>query len=229
MPINKNTSTYKNNKTTKPNTSSTTKFHKTESSNQKYETAYKSNLIETNEDSDDVQNKTMRKAGRTVLVKTISGNSIDSSVFDSLVGIISHSETKTSNSYFLTFDNTTNSLNAYNKLKLDSSDYKVKFSYYRVFFTINGLTDSTEYNQVKHDISTFVTDKTNSTVLYCKLYRKDNKYIGCGDFTIDTIDGMNILLSKDVGIKEFTIGDLSGVFYRYNSKKEKSDQILNAV
>lgn len=218
MSINKNTSTNK-----------TTKFYKTESSNQKYETVYKTNFMGKNDDFDDVPNKSIRKAGRTVLVKTISGNSIDSSVFNSLTGIISHSETKTSNSYFLTFDNTINSQNAYNKLKSDSSDYRVKFSYYRVFFTINGLTDSSEYNQVKQDISTFVTDKTNSTVLYCKLYRKDNKYIGCGDFTIDTIDGMNILLSKDVGIKEFTIGDLSGVFYRYNSKKEKSDQVLNAV
>ena len=43
--------------------------------------------------------------------------------------------------------------------------------------------------------------------------------MGCGDFTIDTIDGMNSIISKD-----FTIGDYNGTFYRYNSKKNKLEQ-----
>ena len=73
-------------------------------------------------------------------------------------------------------------------------------------------------------MTTFVTDKTKSSVLYCKFYRKENKYLGCGDFTIDTIDGMNTLLSKDGGIKDYTIGQLSGTFYRYNGKKDKSQE-----
>jgi len=173
---------------------------------------------------DDAQQKSMRKAGRTILLKTVSVKSIDSTVFDALTGLISHSETKSSGSYFLTFDNVDNSLNAFNKLKADSTDYKVKFSYYRVFFTINGLTDSSDYNQVKQDMVTFVSDKTKTSVLYCKFYRKENKFLGCGDFTIDTIDGMNTLLSKDGGIKDYTIGQLSGTFYRYNGKKDKSQE-----
>jgi len=168
--------------------------------------------------------KSVRKAGRTLLVKSVSGSSIDSSVFTSLTGLVSSSETKSSSSYFLTFDNVTNSVNAFRKLRTDSADYKVKFSYYRVFFTVNGLTDSSDYNQVKQDIVTYVGDKTKSSVLYCKLYRKDEKYLGCGDFTIDTIDGMNTLLAKDGGLKEFTVGQLTGTFYRYNGKKDKSEQ-----
>ena len=38
-----------------------------------------------------------------------------------------------------------------------------------------------------------------------KLYKKDNKYMGCGDFTIDTLEGMNKLVSKESTIKDFTI------------------------
>ena len=242
MPNTKNTDTTKTTKTTKATkTSSTEKVAKSEvktstSKTSKTVETKKSepvvatvNVTETAQSQDgDKQKKSVRKAGRTILVKTISGNSIDSSVFDSLTGLVSQSETKSSSSYFLTFDNVTNSVNAFRKLRTDSTDYKVKFSYYRVFFTVNGLTDSSDYNQVKQDIVTWVGDKTKSSVLYCKLYRKDNKYLGCGDFTIDTIDGMNTLLAKEGGLKEFTVGQLSGTFYRYNGKKDKSDQAETA-
>jgi len=245
MPNTKNTDTTKATKTTKTTkTTSTEKVAKTEAKTTTTKTAKTSKTVETKKSEPvvatvnvtetaqsqdgDKQKKSVRKAGRTILVKTISGNSIDSSVFDSLTGLVSQSETKSSSSYFLTFDNVTNSVNAFRKLRTDSTDYKVKFSYYRVFFTVNGLTDSSDYNQVKQDIVTWVGDKTKSSVLYCKLYRKDNKYLGCGDFTIDTIDGMNTLLAKEGGLKEFTVGQLSGTFYRYNGKKDKSDQAETA-
>jgi len=226
MPNTKNTDTTKTTKTTKATkTSSTEKVAKSEvktstSKTSKTVETKKSepvvatvNVTETAQSQDgDKQKKSVRKAGRTILVKTISGNSIDSSVFDSLTGLVSQSETKSSSSYFLTFDNVTNSVNAFRKLRTDSTDYKVKFSYYRVFFTVNGLTDSSDYNQVKQDIVTWVGDKTKSS----------------GDFTIDTIDGMNTLLAKEGGLKEFTVGQLSGTFYRYNGKKDKSDQAETA-
>ncbi len=167
--------------------------------------------------------KSVRKAGRTLLVKTVSGNSISASVFDGLEGLKSKSETKTSSSYFLTFDTITNAVNAYRKLRAESTDYRVKYSYYRMFFTMNGLTDSSDYNQVKKDLVDWVVKNSGSSVLYCKLYRQDSKYLGCGDFTIDTLDGMNTLLAKEGGLKEFTIGSLSGTFYRYNGKKDKQD------
>ena len=239
MPKTKNTDTTK---TTKPTKSSTEKVAKTESKTTK--TTSSSKPVETKTEKvvatvnvtekaqtqgDDKQKKSVRKAGRTILVKSVSGGSIESSVFDSLTGLVSRSETKSSSSYFLTFDNVTNSVNAFRKLRTDSTDYKVKFSYYRVFFTVNGLTDSSDYNQVKQDIVNYVSDKTKSSVLYCKLYRKENKYLGCGDFTIDTIDGMNTLLAKEGGLKEFTVGQLTGTFYRYNGKKDKSEQQENAT
>jgi hypothetical protein len=176
-----------------------------------------------NVQSEDNQ-KIIQKAGRTLLVKSVSGNSIDTSVFDTLVGLVSKSETLSSNSYFLTFDDVTNAVNAFNNLNADTSNYKVKFSYYRVFFTISGLTDTSDYNQVKQDFVTFVGNKTKSIVLFFKLYRKNDKYLGCGDFTLDTITGMNTLLSKENGQKEFTLGQYSGTFYRYNGKKEKTDE-----
>lgn len=167
--------------------------------------------------------KSVRKAGRTVLVKSMSGATLSSSSFDSLEGLTNKSETKASSSYFLTFDSVANAVKASRKLRAESTDYRVKFSYYRIFFTMNGLTDTTEYNQVKKELMDHVTAQSGSSVLYCKFYRKDNKYLGCGDLTVDTIDGMNALLSKDGGKKEFTIGTYTGTFYRFNGKKDKSD------
>lgn len=232
MPNTKNPENSKATKTTK--TSSTKKVSKTEQNTATASTTTSTvkdvkdvssakPVISTENSQTDDKKKSMRKAGKTVLVKSVTGNSIDSSVFESLTGLVSHSETKTSISYFLTFDNITNSLNAFNTLRANS-EYKVKFSYYRVFFTVNGLTDKSEYNQVKQDIVNYVTEKSKASVLYCKLYRKEDTLLGCGDFTIDTIDGMNALLSKESELKNFTIGELTGTFYRYNGKKEKSEQ-----
>lgn len=167
--------------------------------------------------------KPVRKAGRTLLVKSVSGNAINSSVFEGLEGLKNKSETKSTSSYFLTFDTVLNAINAYRKLRSESSDYRVKYSYYRIFFTMNGLTESSDYNQVKKDLVEWVDKNTGASVLFCKLYRQETKYLGCGDFTIDTLDGMNTLLSKEGGFKEFTIGSLSGTFYRYNGKKDKSE------
>ena len=167
--------------------------------------------------------KAVRKAGRTLLVKSVSGTALTGSSFDSLEGLQHKSETKASSSFFLTFDTVGNAVKASRKLRNESSDYRVKFSYYRVFFTVNGLTDATDYNQTKTSLVDHVTNQTGASVLYCKLYRKDDKYLGCGDMTLDTLDGMNALLSKDGGKKEFTLGSLSGTFYRFNGKKDKND------
>lgn len=202
--------------TTNTDLSKTNKFIKTKTNIADVDT--------TNNTVTDNQKKPVRKAGRTLLVKSVSGSSIDSKLFEKLTGLVSHSETKSSSSFFLTFDNIQNALDAYKSLRNVSSDFRIKFSYYRVFFTITGLIDSTDYNQVKQDLISYVTDKSDSTVLYCKLYRKDNKYIGCGDFTIDTIGGMNTILSKEAGLKDFTIGQHTGTFYRYNGTKNKNDE-----
>jgi len=164
--------------------------------------------------------ETQRRAGRTLLVK---GPNITSSTFSGLQGLVNQAETKTTNSVFLTFDTSSNALAALRKLRTDHTDLRVKFSHYRIFFTISGLTDTSDYNAVKQELLTYVETKSGAQVLFCKLYRKDNHYLGCGDLTIDTLTGMNTLLSKDNGNKEYTINangvTVTGTFYRYNTNK----------
>ena len=93
---------------------------------------------------------------------------------------------------------------------------------------MEGLTDSTDYNKVKKELMEYVGKQTASSVLYCKFYRKENKFIGCGDFTLDTLAGMNTLLIKDDGNKEYSFGSFKGSFYRYNSNKGKTlDQSID--
>lgn len=163
---------------------------------------------------------TLRKPGRTVLVKSSSDVSLTSKLFESLEGLLSNVETKTTNSFFLTFDTVENAETALNLLK-STSDYLVKFSYYRIFFTMSGLEDTTDYNELKKSMMDYVAEKTNTNVLYCKFYRKGDKYLGCGDLTIDSLEGMNTLLSKDNGFKDYTFDNFSGSFYRFNNNKER--------
>lgn len=202
------------NKQTKFETSKFTKFHKNEK------------VVDDN--SDDKSKKSVRKPGRTLLLKSASDSKINSSVFDSLEGLKSSTETKSTSSYFLTFNDVNDAVNAYKKLRSESTDYRVKYSYYRVFFTMNGLTETSDYNQVKKDLMELVSKNSGASILYCKLYRQETKFLGCGDFTIDTLEAMNTLLSKESGLKDFTMGSLSGTFYRYNSKKEKSEDHLES-
>jgi hypothetical protein len=171
----------------------------------------------------DKSKKFIRKAGRTLLVKPKNTNV--NNVFDNLVGLTNKVETKNTNSYFLTFDNTQNALKTFHKFRAESENYYVKFSYYKVFFTIDGLNDSTDYNQVKKELIDFVNQQSDTSILYCKFYRKDNKYLGYGDLTVDTVDGMNNLISKTNGLKEFTFGSYKGTFYRFNAKKTKTTDV----
>jgi hypothetical protein len=186
---------------------------------------YKSNHVEDHDldhDTNDYKNKmkkTLKKPGKTLLVKAFNGSSFKEEDLTNLEGLVNKSDTKTNETVFLVFDTVSNSLAALKKLKLVSPDYRVKFSYYKIFFTLNGLTDSSDYNEVKKTISEHVAKLTNSNVLYCKLYCKDNKYLGCGDLTIDTLEGLNTILSKDLGLKDYKLDSLSGTFYRFNSKK----------
>jgi hypothetical protein len=167
------------------------------------------------------EQKKESRPGRTILLKATSNTPIDQSIFTTLDGLQSNFETKNSNSYFLTFDSVENAENAFNNLSSTADNYNVKYSYYRIFFTIEGLTDSSNYDEVKQQMIDYILSKTSSSVLYCKFYRKDKNYLGCGDLTIDTMEGMNLLLAKENNNKDFAFGDLSGTFYRYNNKKGK--------
>ena len=88
------------------------------------------------------------KPGRTLLIKPTG--TVDLSLLDKLEGMLSKHLTEKSKSYFITFATTEQSLNA---LKLVKKQFgyncKVKFAHYRVYFTITGLLDDTDYGMVK--------------------------------------------------------------------------------
>lgn len=171
--------------------------------------------------------KFTRKAGKTLLIKAKDGCTVKDEWFNSLDGLTKDGVAKTekTGSYFLTFDNVTKSLDALKQLKKEhDKDLMVKFAHYRVFFTMDGLDESVDYNTVKQKHVDFVSEHTGSEVLYYKLYR-NKSYIGCGDLTIDTKDALDKLLSSEHN-KQFDLGDGHvGTFYRYNknSKDKETD------
>ena len=94
-------------------------------------------------------------------------------------------------------------------------------AHYRVFFTLENLEESMEYNTVKTQHSDMVQSKGNCSVLFYKLYRKENKYLGCGDMTLDTKEGLDVLMSTE-GLKTFTLDcGISGSHYHYRTQAQK--------
>jgi hypothetical protein len=91
---------------------------------------------ETN-DKDTTQEKQLSKPGRTLLVK--SNKPFNLSSFDSLKGLISKAEINQHNSIFLVFDTIQNSESAHASL---GTEYNVKYSYYKIFFTLSNNIDS---------------------------------------------------------------------------------------
>ena len=86
---------------------------------------------------------------------------------------------------------------------------------------MDGLTDTTDYNAVKN-AHTELVKKIGGDVLYYRLYRKDNKFIGCGDMTIDTKDAFDKLIgSEEDSLKQFKFDGVSGTHFRY--KKTTND------
>jgi hypothetical protein len=164
------------------------------------------------------------KAGRTLLVKPTSSN-FDKSIFTTFTGHQSTHHTEKSNSYFIIYSSSQEALSALKGIKSKCGhDVRVKFSHYRIFFKLEGLTDKTDYNNVKNVHTKLASDK-NCTVLYYRLYRKDNKFIGCGDMTIDTKEAFDTLISEE-GLKNFTFKvddvEFKGIHYRY--KKSQDDE-----
>ena len=164
----------------------------------------------------------IRKAGKTILVKPNNNVDIDEKLFNDIEGLISTVKTEKTSSYFLTFDTIDNSIESLKTLK-QNNNLLVKFAHYKVFFTMTGLTDETDYNDIKTKHIKLIEDKTNSKVLYYKLYR-NKSYLGCGDLTIDTKEGIDKLLDKDI-IKEFNLeNNNTGIFYKYNRKTQDDNK-----
>ena len=93
------------------------------------------------------------KSGRTLVIKPKSDSHLDLSKFDNLNGLVSKSEIKNNDSVFLTFDTIANSEVVYS---LFSSEYNVKYCYYKVFFTLSNNLDSTNYENTKTEILNFI-------------------------------------------------------------------------
>jgi hypothetical protein len=179
-----------------------------------------SNKSELN--STNTRKSATRRPGRTLLVKPTS--SIDVSVLDTLEGCMSKHLTEKSNSYFLTFATADQSLSALKQLKKQfGTSVRVKFAHYRVYFTLSGLVDTTDYGEVKKTHTLFVTQGDKCNVLYYRLYRKDNHYLGCGDLTVDTKEGFDQMMNTE-SLKDFTLSStISGVHYRFNKTQPRDD------
>jgi hypothetical protein len=176
--------------------------------------------MSNNENKTKPQNRT--KAGRTLLVKPSSGN-FSASIFDDFSGLTNKHHIEKTDSYFLTFTSAKEALEALKKLK-STKNARVKFAQYRIFFKMEGLTDSTDYNAVK-TAHIDIVKKLGGDVLYYRLYRKENKFLGCGDMTVDTKDAFDKLLSAgedNTGLKQFKFDDVSGTHFRY--KKTDNSQ-----
>lgn len=163
--------------------------------------------------------KQIPKPGRTLIVKANKDEQLNLSNFDKLIGLSNKSEINQYNSVFLTFDTIKNSEEAHTIL---SKDYNVKYSYYKIFFTLSTNINSTNYENTKNELSSFIENTTGSNMLYCKFYRKNLSYMNCGDLVVDTIDGMKKLISKESNLKQFKTNELTGTFYRFNNSKYKT-------
>ena len=72
---------------------------------------------------------------------------------------------------------------------------------------IKGLNEESDYNNVKSSHSKWISNETDANVLYYKLYKNRNtdEWLGSGDFTIDTKEAFDKLLSReDDGKHEYT-------------------------
>ena len=172
------------------------------------------------------QKKYLRKPGKTLLVN-VTDDDFDTSVLSGFSGLDNHHQTESSKSWFLTFKDVEGAVCAFNTLRTNHGDsLKLKYAHYRVFFKMNGLVESSDYNEVKKMHIDFIEKNTNAVVLFYKLYRKENQYLDCGDFTIDVKDGFDSLVMKENGHKEFELNDtLSGIHYRYNRQNNTSTNV----
>ena len=125
------------------------------------------------------QNKNSDKVGRTVLLKP--EKNFDNKLFDNLTGLVDKFYAEGSNSWFLTFKDKDSAKLAYTTMN-DRLACKCKYALYRVYFKMPKIAGSgdVDYNVVKSKHSNFIRQKTDGDVLYYKLYRRNEKFLGCG-------------------------------------------------
>lgn len=163
---------------------------------------------------------------RTLLVRN------SETEFPELKGMTDKTVTKTGTASFLTFDTLPNAINAFDTLT--KLAFNAKYSYYRVFFTLSYLDNSQfpnntfNHDKLKDELTTLVSKHGN--LLFFKQYKKENRFLNCGYFTVDKIDSMNTLLSKEEGLKDFTLSNnVKGTFYKFNNKNYQTNNFSNTV
>ena len=167
-----------------------------------------------------------KKPGKTILIKVFDDSHDEKYNF---TGLISNTETL-NKSRFLVFDTIENSKNAFSELK-KNKNILVKYATYKLFFTIKDIDENLEYDNIKEEMLSYITNNVDSDVLYFRLYRKNNVYLGCGEMTLDTKNGMDKILDKETELRNFSIDSLniSGSFYRFKKSNFdiKSDKLKN--
>lgn len=157
----------------------------------------------------DFTNKVVRKPSRTLVV-----NFDQPIITEGFIGLLNTTQIN-NGSQFLVFDNIENSQVIFNKLK--DANFKVRFAHYRIFFTMLGIEDTANYNDIKEQHINWITINSDADVLYYKQYKKKGIFSGCGDFTIDTKESMDKLLDKNL-LKNYNFNNYNGIYYRYNKK-----------
>ena len=134
--------------------------------------------------------------------------------------MVSNHFTEKSNSYFITFDTVQHSLNALREIRKEHN-VRAKMAHYKVFFTVEGLNETSDYNTVKTQHRDLIHSISNCSVLFYKLYRREGKYLGCGDLVVDTKEALDHLMS-DEGLKTFNLEcGISGTHYHFRSHNVK--------
>jgi hypothetical protein len=67
----------------------------------------------------------------------------------------------------------------------------------------SGVFKNNSYNDLKEMHTNWIISNSGAQVLYYKQYRNGGKFLGCGDFTVDTKDAMDKLLDKET-LKNFS-------------------------
>ncbi len=156
-----------------------------------------------------------RKAGRTLLISSEHTEQLTNP------GILTDKIHKTEGgSRFVVFDTTENARSAFRSLRSDG--VRVKYSYYKVFFRLSDVDlENIEYDALKDSVKEMISSLGDGSinVLYFKFYTKNSTLMGSGDLTVDTKEGLDLLVNDN----EYTFNKGKVSFFRYRVRKQDDE------
>lgn len=156
----------------------------------------------------------LKKPGKTLLIK-------DESFDISKLEQVKKTTSVASNIKFIEFNNTSDSVEAYNVLT--KNNVHVKFAYYRIFIKFTTNINDFEYDDIKTSLTSKLRDNYKDiNILYFKLYRKSNSFIGSGELTIDDFDIFQQLIQKSF-IHEATVKENKVNYQLFRFKKKQNN------